>query len=64
MAAWAFAAAGLGAGQGIAAATAFGVMGLVATLPGAVVLALDGRRRPSRRAATVDVEAEQDVVAR
>ena len=35
MAAWAFAAAGLGAAQGVAAATAYGVMGLVATLPGA-----------------------------
>lgn len=65
MAAWAFAAAGLGAGQGVAAATAFGVMGLVATLPGAVVLALGGRRRPvSRRAATDHVETEQDVVPR
>jgi hypothetical protein len=44
VAAWAFAAAGLGAGQGAAVATAFGVMTLVGTLPGAVVL-LAGRRR-------------------
>jgi glycosyltransferase 2 family protein len=52
VAAWAFAAAGLGAAQGVAAATAYGVMGLVATLPGGLVLAGDrmarGRaRRPS-----------------
>jgi uncharacterized membrane protein YbhN (UPF0104 family) len=45
VAAWAFAAAGLGAGQGVAAATAYGVMGLVATLPGAIVLAVDRGRR-------------------
>ena len=45
MAAWAFAAVGLGAEQGVAAATAYGVMGLVATLPGAVVLAVDAVRR-------------------
>jgi uncharacterized membrane protein YbhN (UPF0104 family) len=59
MAAWAFAAAGIGAGQGVAAATAYGVMGLVATLPGAALLALDS----VRRAGSEDVEAEQDVVA-
>jgi uncharacterized membrane protein YbhN (UPF0104 family) len=45
MAAWAFAAAGLGASQGVAAATAYGVMGLVATLPGAVLLAVDRAQR-------------------
>jgi uncharacterized membrane protein YbhN (UPF0104 family) len=45
VAAWAFAAAGLGADQGVAAATAYGVLGLVATLPGALVLAVDRRRR-------------------
>jgi uncharacterized membrane protein YbhN (UPF0104 family) len=38
VAAWVFAAAGWGAGPGTAVATAFGVMTLVATLPGAVVL--------------------------
>ncbi|MCW2847131.1 MAG: hypothetical protein JWR90_1105 [Marmoricola sp.] len=37
MAAWAFGAAGLGAAQGVAAAVVYGVMGLVASLPGAVV---------------------------
>ncbi len=50
IAAWAFAAAGLGAHQGVAAATAYGVMGLVATLPGGIVLAAERiRRRTSRR---------------
>lgn len=38
VAAWAFAAAGLGAAQGVSAAVVYGVMALVATLPGAVVL--------------------------
>ena len=54
MAAWAFGAAGLGASQGLATATAYGVMGLVATLPGAIVLAVDAvraRRRASSSAA-------------
>jgi hypothetical protein len=37
-AAWAFGAAGLGAAQGVTTAVAYGVMGLVATLPGAIVL--------------------------
>jgi hypothetical protein len=41
VAAWVFAAAGLGAGPGVATATAFGLLGLVATLPGALVLAVD-----------------------
>jgi hypothetical protein len=38
MAAWAFAAAGLGAAQGVGTAVAYGVMVVVASLPGAVVL--------------------------
>jgi hypothetical protein len=38
VAAWAFAAAGLGATQGVATAVVYGVMALVASLPGAVVL--------------------------
>jgi uncharacterized membrane protein YbhN (UPF0104 family) len=49
MAAWAFAAAGLGAQQGVAAATAYGVMGLVATLPGGIVLAVDRIHRVRTR---------------
>ena len=36
--AWAFAAAGLGAEQGVATAVVYGVMVLVASLPGALVL--------------------------
>jgi uncharacterized membrane protein YbhN (UPF0104 family) len=47
-AAWAFGAAGLGAGHGVATAVVYGVMVLVATLPGAGVLLADRlRRRPS-----------------
>jgi uncharacterized membrane protein YbhN (UPF0104 family) len=61
VAAWAFGAAGVGAAQGVATATAYGVMGLVATLPGALVLAAD--RRGRRLAARADVETEQHVVA-
>ena len=45
MAAWAFAAAGLGAEQGLAASVAFGVIVLVAVLPGAVVLVVGTRAR-------------------
>jgi hypothetical protein len=44
-AAWVFAATEWGAGAGAAVATAFGVLTLVAVLPGAVVL-LAGRRQP------------------
>ena len=45
VAAWVFAAAGLGAAQGVATATAYGVLALVATTPGALVLAGDRIRR-------------------
>jgi hypothetical protein len=44
-AAWAFAAAGLGAGQGVATAVAYGGIVAVASLPGAVVLLLGVARR-------------------
>jgi hypothetical protein len=44
-AAWAFAAAGLGAGQGVATAVAYGGIVAVASLPGAVVLLLGAARR-------------------
>jgi uncharacterized membrane protein YbhN (UPF0104 family) len=51
--AWAFAAAGLGAKHGVAAAVVYGVMVLVASLPGAVVLLVmwfrGSRRRTSSR---------------
>jgi uncharacterized membrane protein YbhN (UPF0104 family) len=45
VAAWAFAAAGLSAAQGVAAALVYGALALVASLPGAVVLVLWRRRR-------------------
>jgi glycosyltransferase 2 family protein len=58
VAAWAFAAAGLGASAGVTAAAAYGALVLVSTLPGAVVLVLQlvrGRRpapaRPERASA-------------
>jgi uncharacterized membrane protein YbhN (UPF0104 family) len=44
-AAWVFGAAGLGAGNGVAAATAYGVLSFIATLPGAVLLLGDWLRR-------------------
>jgi glycosyltransferase 2 family protein len=49
--AWAFAAAGLGADQGVATAVLYGVMALVASLPGAAVLVVSWFRRtlPPRR---------------
>jgi uncharacterized membrane protein YbhN (UPF0104 family) len=43
--AWAFGAAGLGAGQGVATAVVYGVMVFVASLPGAVVLVVAWFRR-------------------
>jgi uncharacterized membrane protein YbhN (UPF0104 family) len=64
VAAWAFAAAGLGAAQGVATATAYGVMGLVATLPGVLVLAGDRIRRGrgrQRSDAGTDVPRAADV---
>lgn len=45
MAAWSFGAAGLGAGQGVATAVAYGAMVLVANLPGLLVL-VTGRSVP------------------
>lgn len=55
--AWAFGAAGLGASSGVATGVVYGLMALVASLPGAVVIALPwfrrarlpGRRRPPLR---------------
>jgi len=64
VAAWVFAAAGLGADQGIATATAFGVLGLAATMPGALVLAIDRIRRGATRPGTdADVGGVADVPA-
>ena len=45
VAAWAFAAAGLGADQGVATAVVYGVMVFVASLPGAAFLVLAWFRR-------------------
>jgi uncharacterized membrane protein YbhN (UPF0104 family) len=57
VAAWAFAVAGLGADQGVETATVYGVLSLVATLPGALVLVLSRRReRPAQTAAPVHDE--------
>ena len=62
VAAWLFAAAGLGADQGVATATVFGVMVIVASLPGAVVLVVAWWRRrkqaarPAEDAPTAQVE--------
>lgn len=44
-AAWVFGAAGLGAAQGVTVAVVYGVLALVACLPGAIVLAVDAMRR-------------------
>ena len=54
-AAWAFAAAGLGAAQGLAVAVAYGAIVFVATLPGAVFLVVgrspwSASRMPSEHA--------------
>ncbi|MEZ7005319.1 lysylphosphatidylglycerol synthase transmembrane domain-containing protein [Streptomyces sp. AD55] len=46
--AWAFGAAGLGAGSGLAVAVVYGVLGFAASLPGAAVLV--ARRRAAREA--------------
>ncbi|HEX5860949.1 MAG TPA: lysylphosphatidylglycerol synthase transmembrane domain-containing protein [Nocardioides sp.] len=56
VAAWSFAAAGLGAAQGVATAVAYGAIVLVANLPGAAVLLVAStRRRRPRRGASVPV---------
>ena len=43
--AWAFGSVGLGAGRGLETAVVYGLLVLVATLPGAVVLAVSWCRR-------------------
>jgi glycosyltransferase 2 family protein len=52
VAAWVFGAAGLGAQRGVASAVVFGVMVLVASLPGAAVLAVAWFRRSRPRGRT------------
>ena len=63
VAAWAFGAAGLGAAQGVATAVVYGVMVLVASLPGAAVLVVAWFRRtrapggPNRRSVAAPAAA-------
>ncbi|MEO7006475.1 MAG: lysylphosphatidylglycerol synthase transmembrane domain-containing protein [Terrimesophilobacter sp.] len=45
VAAWAFSAAGLGAGQGVTVAVVYGVLAFVSCLPGAAILVVDWLRR-------------------
>ena len=62
--AWAFGAAGLGAAQGVATATVYGVLAFAATLPGAAVLVVgwlrdaSARRASSRRASSCGVREQ------
>jgi glycosyltransferase 2 family protein len=53
-AAWAFGAAGFGATQGVATAVIYGVMVLIASLPGAAVLAVVWFERRARRVSRVN----------
>jgi uncharacterized membrane protein YbhN (UPF0104 family) len=57
VAAWAFAVAGLGAARGVETATTYGILSLVATLPGAVVLVLARGARPTPRPAESPAQA-------
>jgi hypothetical protein len=59
-AAWAFAAAGLGAAEGAATAVAYGVMVLASALPGAVLLLA---RPPARASAVPTAPADVEVAA-
>jgi hypothetical protein len=64
-ASWLFALAGLGAGPGLAASTAYGVLTLVAVSPGIVALLADRRRTaPSRRPLSEPVAPQVRVVQR
>jgi glycosyltransferase 2 family protein len=58
--AWAFAAAGLGAGRGVTTSVVYGVMAIVASLPGAAVLLvvwLRSTRLPARKRSPLEEEA-------
>jgi hypothetical protein len=61
--AWAFGAAGLGAQRGVAAAVVYGVMVLVASLPGAAVLVVASLRRNRSRRPTQSRLREEAVRA-
>lgn len=54
VAAWVFGAAGLSAAQGVATATVYGALVLVASLPGAAVLLTRRNRIPVTREAASD----------
>jgi uncharacterized membrane protein YbhN (UPF0104 family) len=56
VAAWAFGAAGLGASAGIETAVVYGVLVLVASLPGAAVLVVESVRRRSESGAEPELE--------
>jgi uncharacterized membrane protein YbhN (UPF0104 family) len=63
-AAWAFAAAGLGAAVGVTVTTLYAVIALVAVAPGAVLLLLDVIRRARGRRSTIAGESPRLEVAR
>jgi hypothetical protein len=64
VAAWSFAAAGLGASHGVATATVYGVMVFVASLPGAVVLVVARRRSGHPDSETADGSHRRDLPAK
>jgi uncharacterized membrane protein YbhN (UPF0104 family) len=64
VAAWAFGAAGLGADLGVSTAVVYGVMGLVANLPGAGVLVLSWARGSVGRPPAATRDGASEVAAR
>jgi hypothetical protein len=58
-AAWAFGAVGLSAAQGVTVAVVYGVLALVATLPGAVMLVVGRGRRRDGACELTEVQAER-----
>lgn len=62
-AAWAFGAAGLGADHGLATAAVYGVLVLVASLPGALVLAWDWRLGTKQHAEQIPRENKPELVS-
>jgi uncharacterized membrane protein YbhN (UPF0104 family) len=57
VAAWIFGAAGMGADQGVAVATVYGVLVFAASLPGAIVMVVTWMQRGSRQKPEPSVEA-------
>jgi glycosyltransferase 2 family protein len=64
VAAWAFGTAGLGTDLGVSTAVVYGVMGLVANLPGAGVLVLSWARGPGVRSPAATRDGASEVAAR